>query len=173
MGPRRQPLLEADDQFGRMFAPIDRNDVGLRVRRGDLLDIVRDDGRHGYDEVSAEIPAGIARYGIGHLAHQILDVLIAGVGLLHPHQQHREHAPRRRKINDSLARAGNADDSGIVVGPGVAVGHQIGRTHAGALLRGNLEVVRRPFDERADLGLFQHVKRPAAIRAARRSAADR
>src|ERR1022692_3748692 len=70
--------FQADDELRRMRAPIDRNDVGARVRGADLVRIVSDDGWDRNHEILAEIAARIAGNGVRHFADQILDVLIAG-----------------------------------------------------------------------------------------------
>jgi hypothetical protein len=126
------------------------------VRRRDFFQIVRNDGGHRNHETFAEIAARVAGNGVRHFTDQILDVLIAGVGLLHAHQQHREHTARRAEIDDALAAAGDADDAGVFVGAGVPIRHEVGRSDGGRLLRRNLEIVRRSIDECADFRFLQH-----------------
>src|SRR5258708_10408017 len=105
---RCRALLEAHHEFGGVRAPVDGNHEGSRIGCVDFLQIVRDDDGHGDGEVLAEVAARVSRNRIGNLADQILDVLIAGVGLLHAHEQNREHAARRGKVHDAFAGAGNA-----------------------------------------------------------------
>src|SRR5882762_8813001 len=126
------------------------------MRRGNLVHFVRNDHRHRYDEILAEIAARIAGNRVRHFADEILDVLIAGVGFLHAHQQYREHAARSGKVDDALAGPRNSDDARVFVGAGVSVRHEIGRSDGGRLLRRNREVVRRALDECADFGFFDH-----------------
>src|SRR5579863_10492360 len=76
-------LFQADDELGRVGAPVDGNHVGALMRCRHLVHFVGDDHRHRYDEILAEVPARIAGDGVRHLADQVLDVLVAGVGFLH------------------------------------------------------------------------------------------
>src|ERR1700722_2556661 len=149
-------LFQANDELGRVGAPIDRNHVRAAMRRHHFLEIVRDDGGHRNHEILAEIAPRVPGNRIRHFADEILDVFIAGVGFLHAHQQHGEHAARRAEVNDALAAAGDADDAGVFVGPGIPVRHEVGRSHGGRLLRRNLEIVRRSIDECPDLFFLEH-----------------
>ena len=57
------------------------------MRRCDFVGVVRDDHRHRDDEILAEVAARIAGNGVGDLTDQVLDILIAGVGFVHAHEQ--------------------------------------------------------------------------------------
>src|SRR5208282_517303 len=140
-------LFQTNHEFCGMRAPVDWNHEGSAMRSRHLLGVVRDDDRDRYDEVLAEVATRVPGNRVRYFAHQILDVLVAGIRFLHAHQQYREHAARRGEIHDALARAGNADDPRVFVGARLAVGDEIRRSDRGRLLRGDFEVIRCSFDE--------------------------
>src|SRR6185295_6034252 len=88
----RKSLFEADNQLGRMAAPVDRDhertDIG---RRHGMLRRAADDARHGDHELAAEITARVAGNLVRDLAGEIAHVLVRHLGLAEAHQQHRQH----------------------------------------------------------------------------------
>src|SRR5271167_4926095 len=132
------------------------------MRSSHLLRVVRDDHRHRYYEMLAEIAPRIPGNRVGHLADEILDVFVAGIGFLHAHQQYGEHAARRGEINDAFASAGNADYPGVLVSARLAVRDQVRRSDRSRLLRGGFEVIRRSFDKRSNFCFFEHPQASAS-----------
>src|SRR5579863_3713745 len=153
-------LLEADHELRGMRAPVDRDHVQARMRHGDLVRLVGDHGRHRDDEVLAEVAPRIAGDRVRDLPDHIAQDLLARVRLLDAHQHHGEHRAPRGEVHHALARAGDADDAGVVVGLGLAVGHQVGRADRGRLLHHGFEEVRGAVDEGTDFGFAEHVTAP-------------
>src|SRR5882672_1187620 len=152
-------LFEADDQLRGVRTPVDRNDEGPHVgRRVHELRVVRDDGRRRDHEVLAEVLARVAGNRVGDLADEVLDVLVARVGLVHAHEEHGEHGARRGEVDHALARARDADDAGVFVHAWRPLGHEVGRTDGSRLARGHLEIVGGALDERADFGGGGHAQ---------------
>src|ERR1700685_2280813 len=132
------------------------------MRSRHLLRVVRDDHRDRYDEMLAEVAPRIPGYRVGHLADEIFDVFVAGIGFLHAHQQDGEHAARRGEINDAFAGAGDAYYPGVLVSARLAVRDQVGRSDRSRLLRGGFEVIRRSFDKRSNFCFFEHPQASAS-----------
>src|SRR5262245_54706894 len=149
-----------------MTAPGDRDDDALQVAgKSDFVRPPQEHGRNRDQELAAEVLAGVAGDGVGHLAHQVLVLGEADLGLAEAAQQLGQLLGAGGEVHRAAVAPGDADHPGEVQGDRV-LALEVRWIDLRRLARDPFKIAHHAVDEDLDLLVAHRRPQASAIRLA-------